>query len=186
MRAQPNDLEFSEALNSDGALERPAAIDYWQVPASVQLDRDRLVWRWDEGPRSPKWVTVGRGLLEDFLGLVDAPDSRICRYARRWGVLYICRHNLPARHNSRPQPTAKTAHFKQCYLRQTGDGKGYWEPLAVWRDYARRASALLGIADSLHAGRPGNSEHWRVIYSGVPAKMSMGLVERRLLLLTYA
>jgi hypothetical protein len=87
--------------------------------------------------------TPGPGLLEQFVGLSDASDEDILRYARHWGVLVICRHGLPASHSEHCRP-------------MTLSGRGryvFWEPLASWRYFARHAKRVLEIAAATYNGQ---------------------------------
>src|SRR5438094_292401 len=75
----------------------------WQVPPTVRIEEvgsegvPVLVW-WGEQPYPE--VRPGPGLFEDFLKLETAKDrGAILRYARRWGPLWLCSHDLPAGHD---------------------------------------------------------------------------------------
>ncbi len=78
-----------------------------------------------------------------------APPA-ILRFARRWGVLSLCRkHGLPTTH----------VHAGESgFCRQIGHeeqlGGGGREPIAAWRKYAREASALVDAAASVLGGAP--------------------------------
>ena len=105
---------------------------------------------------------------------VDFPGA-VLRFARQWGPLELCSHNLPRFHPPGPdaQPCGPTRdlcphgsqrfHSSPCYLRQaTTVGAMRWdEPLEVWRRFCRSAAALLSILSELtqRAG-VGTSEAW--------------------------
>src|SRR5690242_12288204 len=76
-------------------LERPSQAEAWMVPSEIRIETGSIVYCADEGTRR---VSEREGLLEDFLELRDADGSAILKYARRWGVLGLCKHNLPADH----------------------------------------------------------------------------------------
>lgn len=106
-----DEIAFAEALFTDeetGALGRPLDLTPLHVPQVVELDsaNDRLLWSHYQGredgaratpPPPPRPADVQ--MLNDFIGLADRPAERIRNFARRWGVLQICRHDLPATHN---------------------------------------------------------------------------------------
>ena len=129
-------LEVAGMVDEEsGRLEQPMAADQWRVPLAVELAGEWLAWEWGEGPDG-RFVQSARPLLEDFAALADAPADRIRDYARRWGVLYVCEHFKPRSHNPWTTSSAGCLH-----LRQGIDGGR--EPLLVWREYARRARAIL-------------------------------------------
>lgn len=155
-------LELQGFIDEEGTLERRLPIDQWWVPREVRLKGSGLVWRFDLG----RYVSSGPGLLADFLQLGDASDLAICGYAKKWGVLQICKlHNLPASHNVASPPSKETAWFCQCKLRLINEGRGlsYGEPCEAWRKYARQAQAILSLAAQLREGNPGPLQDWQVL-----------------------
>ena len=64
------------------------------VPEVVELEGERLWWA-----GSVRTRRLRPGLFQRFLDLAEAPAPKIRDYARRWGVLGICKHGLPASHN---------------------------------------------------------------------------------------
>ena len=84
---------YSEA----GQLDRPVASGRLVVPNDIEVERERLWWGFDfERPIDEH--EPGPGLLNDFVALHTADERQIGAYARRWGVLCICRHRLPTSH----------------------------------------------------------------------------------------
>jgi hypothetical protein len=104
-------------------------------------------------------------MLSQFVRLVNAPPQAIELYAKRWGVLEICEHNMPA------------SHWTWCAPRCTG--RVCWEPLEVWRYYARNAKAVLMMAAQLHTSRRGSPEVWRTIFEPSPSPLPDGWEEAR-------
>ena len=92
MKTTKLELEFG-GIEADRAMQ--AGVSH--VPQHMELTEDAVLWA---GPF--KEVRPGPGLLENFLNLVDESDEEIFRYARRWGVLGICKHGVPASHNDYP------------------------------------------------------------------------------------
>jgi hypothetical protein len=134
-------------------------------------------WLWDGQVAREAIVTRqraehdGRGILDEFILLTDAPDKAILQYARTWGVLELCRHALPACHEfqlskylllpppvtMKPSPRVEPpSDPRQC----PPLGR---EPLTTWRFFARQARALLTIAADLQYGRLGALEDWSML-----------------------
>ena len=118
----------------------------WLLPAWIQLaDADTLVWAY--GPRtSARLAGRGGGLehradfLMAFLKLADAVPQDVLAFARRWGVLDPCGHQLCT--------------HTDCVRRKQGpvpEGMGS-EDLAWWRTLAGEARALFRGASSLRRG----------------------------------
>lgn len=136
-------------------LERPVA-DAWTAPRWVEVEDGFVIWCFFDGSPTPgrRLVKSGPKLLEDFLDLGIADDETlsraILRFARRWGVLNLCEHALPAMHSPdcwhrlpiRPPP-------RPGWL-------GAWkEPIEGWRIYARKALTLLRLAAKLERNQLG-------------------------------
>jgi len=161
-----------------GLLERPFDLGRLLVPTRVNVEGDRLVWAvpvaHDEFGidytdfSGYKQVTPQAGLLTQFVQLADAPAEQIAQYARRWGMLGLCEHGVPAGHG---RSADGRTHFG-CPLQgqawvstDAGFELTAWEPLELWRRYAREAAVLLSIAATLHRGEPAPVENWRALSS---------------------
>src|SRR5262249_34483032 len=155
--------------------DRALKPDEWVVPGYVVPDksRDRLLWKYGVGEQRPRRRTARSHLLEGFIGLAEAKAEEIANYARKYGVLGICRHELPPSHATAPDlprrllnrvtrvaanvhvepgPTSiATGLFDRCPRRRLRNGH-YWEPLDTWRKFARDAKAMLACASSLRSG----------------------------------
>ena len=123
--------------------------------------------------RYAREVLPGRGILDYFVALADAPPEEVLNFARHWGILELCEHNLPASHNAPAHaPRATNTLVTWCHPRgwydRTGKYDG-WEPLEVWRQFSRQARALLHIAARLHLGQVGLPEDWRLVYERSPS-----------------
>jgi hypothetical protein len=153
---------YANAPWESAALERPVGDDEWTIPGRVELVGNRLLWWPRAGPMAPL-VKSRRGLLRQFEQLADASGDRIVKYARRWGILGLCRHGLPMGFRRSGYPWW---HEDECALglyMDYGDGGTFWEPLEGWRHWARQARGLLGIAASHRDGRLGRDEDWRAV-----------------------
>jgi hypothetical protein len=163
-REQTESWDLAGIRDPSGQLDRPVAANLLYVPASVELRGGRLAWVhhvYDQkGGRyivSPKAVTPGPTLLEEFVRLTALPDEAIVSYARKWGLLGICRHNLPRTHWRKSiHSGTSTDRFCDLRLYKNPDGSvetSGWEPLVAWRRYSLKAKSLLDVAAHLHAGR---------------------------------
>ena len=92
--------------------------------------------------------------------LADGDGPQIRAYARRWGILGICKHGLPSSHAGNEGGTPRCQPLRREDLTWRFDG---WEPLGRWRHFARQARAMLNLAASLHADQPGQPADWQVV-----------------------
>lgn len=177
--------------NTKGADRITRPIDLlrrWTHVADVRLQKGHLVWKeaqpkrignhWIfDGEIARKAIVIrhqaeqeGRGILDEFIRLCDGDDQAILEYARTWGVLELCAHNLPSCHEfsigaplrlppPMPKPPTGIHHWfhedpRQC----TPIGR---EPLTTWRHFSEQARVLLNIAADLQRARLGGGEDWR-------------------------
>ena len=157
MRLHKNHLVWKQA-------ERKRAGGYWLLDGEVA--RQAIVTR-QEAERG------GRGIFDEFLQLRDAEDEMILKYARTWGVLELCRHNLPSCHEfSLDIPLRLPDHLP------TSDRPQGWnqndprqclplrrEPLTTWRFFSAQATAILNIAANLQSVRLGEDTDWAILLS---------------------
>ncbi|MCC6486640.1 MAG: hypothetical protein IT364_04005 [Candidatus Hydrogenedentes bacterium] len=176
--------------NSKGSDRITRPIDLrrrWTYVTNIRLQKGYLVWK--QAPPKPignHWVfdgevareaivarhhaeQGGRGILDEFILLCDSDDEAIVKYARSWGVLELCTHNLPSCHEfslgaplSLPLPTPKLSTgirqwFHEDPRQCTPTGR---EALATWRLFSGQARALLNIAADLQKACPGSREDW--------------------------
>ena len=153
------------------SIERPTRAHKIMVPRTIELDDDRLKWDWravvhpTDAKKRLSWVKLRSpkigprgGVLDEFLQLAkqDSPQS-VLRFAREWGVLGICEHDLPHSHNS-PISTGGGG----CSPRRCSEWV-FWEPVNVWFQIAGHFNAILNIAAALHLGRKGKKRDWDLI-----------------------
>jgi len=98
-----------------------------------------------------------RDLLARFVGLAEAPPEEILAFARRWGLLEICRHGRPAWHYPSCRPCEDIA----------PSGRTQWEPIGAWHRYARLAKELLEIAADLADGLQPPAARWQAVQSAL-------------------
>ena len=142
-------------------MERLLPVGELMVPNDVELEEDWLCWGWSVDVQ--QWITrrPGPRILSDFVRLADGDGPQIRAYARRWGILGICKHGLPSSHagNEGGMPRCQPLDRREDPAWRF-DG---WEPLERWRYFARQAGAMLNLAASLYADRPGQPEDWQVV-----------------------
>jgi len=203
--AKNHRASLDSVRNSSGADRITRPIDLrrrWSYVADVSLRKSCLVWKQAHPKRiGDHWIfdgkiargaivtrhqaeQGGRGILDEFIVLGDGDDSAILKYARTWGVLELCAHNLPSCHEFAlgaplllpplvPKSPAGVRHWFHADPRQcTPTGR---EALATWRHFSRQAGALLNIAADLQRARLGSGEDWRrVMRDGVSPAKSLG------------
>lgn len=124
----------------------------WVIPAHVELEGKYLRASAHLSANALR-VFPDRTLLSRFVGLGQAPDEDVVRFAQRWGLLDLCRHGLASAHTMRGGPRPH-----HC-SRRIRDGLAY-EPLTAWREHSQQARAILNLAAALHSGGPGRPRDW--------------------------
>jgi hypothetical protein len=163
----------------------------WNFIQEIRLEKDNLVWQQAEpdyldnrrifdGAIERQAILTrrqaerdGRAILDDFLKLRNGKDDAILNYARIWGVLELCRHNLPACHEFSigaplrlPGTLPPNLKIRACrsYDRDPRQCQPLGtEPLSTWRFFSHQAWALLNIAADLQRGRRGEDRLWASI-----------------------
>jgi len=89
-------------------------------------------------------------LLGEFVQLEEGADKEIWRFAKKHGMLGLCKHGKPPYH-----------------LRGTfcSPLEAEGEKLAAWRHYASRAGSLLRLASEISANRIGARGDWNTLRS---------------------
>jgi hypothetical protein len=120
-----------------GYADEYPPLERWTIPPNLRLKDGKLCY--DPAPRDPdewQWTKRPNGrLLWEFVELAEAGDKTILAFAKRWGVLALCSHEIPVRRRDR---LACYSHFQCC--------RAAWrEPLRAWRYYAKSIRDLLEI-----------------------------------------
>jgi len=145
------------------AFRTPLAGESLTVPARVELSGGQLHWAFYDKGRGPEKRYPGAGLLGEFLALSDpaVTDQAICDFASSYGMLGICRHGVPGHHgrydNSRGKKT-----LIWC-VPSEGFGFSGSEPVAAWRQQARRMLALLRVSAAVASGTQGDRADWDLL-----------------------
>lgn len=103
-------------------------------------------------------------LLESFVELDGARPEAYLRFARRYGLLNLCRHGLPALHPpvTFSSPAEARRYGFPCFPLILESGGV--EVLSTWRRFSRAARAFVSIAEKLAVGQPGGRDDWRALY----------------------
>ena len=136
-------LEFKEGLPFDSI----------QVPP-VRLEGGSLYFR-PQGPLHPATGQKER-LVFDFANLANASNKALLEFARKWGVLGVCR-----RHNR------SVFHQVPACLPRRVRGE-FVEPIVYWRNRARHIRAILNIKACLKRGELGGRSDWKTVWLGKP------------------
>jgi hypothetical protein len=159
----------------------------WPVPAKITIEGGALMYRWDEW----KPVTAGERTIYDFVGLADLPASefgqRVKEYAERWGVLELCRHELPCCHPGdyldsqwpqesldhcalarrklrNPPGKAQQPMLPPAPRRKPRTQESYFvERLSSWRFWASQAKMLLNVAAKTYRNEPITPQEWAIL-----------------------
>ena len=135
-----------EALAEEPPEKRLTVREYW-APVDVTLKDGRLFWPIGGEKRL---IRAAHKTFSRFVDLRNASDEDVLRFARRWGVLDLCKaHHLPRVHAYSTGGCAP--------LRKEG------EPVSEWRNFANVAFALLGISQGLNEGELGKLEFWQLL-----------------------
>jgi hypothetical protein len=175
-QARLDDITFAIAgLDADGA---PVAAMPWDRPPVVEIDGERLRWRYirfadDQDPKTPAvfgpLVITGRpmptdvrlGLLREFIALAEPDPTAITSFASQWGVLHLCRYHLPRTHpqSSRLHPgdERRDGPFCQTVVAEDLAGSEAWADWVAWalraRSVVRLASAYAGARNRVNLAR---------------------------------
>lgn len=165
LRNDHKSWRMGELLSDSNTLERPFIWNLRLRPKKIELIEKFLVWGpEEEKERLPIPFQSDIGVLNKFirLGAKDATPADVLKFARKWGVLGICRqHLVPFPH---PRFETDGSQFKPCFYFELPSGQ-LFEPVERWQDFSSRARAILRIASRLHQHKLGFFEDWKVLGS---------------------
>ncbi len=151
----------------DEVLDHFVSAGTWRVPSQMLLpkldspdDWPCLVFSTDPPHRTAR---PDPGLLEGFLKLHQGTEEAILRYAKRWGPLWLCGHQLPFRHSSTAQCSLDTLDWPVDGVDDEEQVGWCVEGTENWRSVSRQAAAMVRIARQLHNGVLGRREDWSVL-----------------------
>ena len=107
---------------------------------------------------------ISPSMLTDFAEIgVTGEESKLLRFAKKYGPIGICKHGLPSGHNR--QSFARIYNVADCHaLPSPVAGWEQGEPLAKWYEFARQAQAILACSSSLHHGKCPEPEDLKTAY----------------------
>jgi len=129
-----------------------------------------LVWGVDLGEGSSQGVAPSGRILDEFVRLPLRSDfpRGVLDFAKRYGVLGICRHDKPQSHRRLCLPRR----FPEEEERVIGARKfaitRWFEPVSAWRRYSAHMRALLMIAGRLQNAARINDADWEAFLAGDP------------------
>jgi hypothetical protein len=125
----------------------------WSLPDELELLGDLLCWRGMSRPglTGPRTVRAGSDLLSRFSLLADGTDSRILKFARKYGPLFLCHPH------GRPLPPRRTqfghGHEEPECAPRGGLLTPFAEPLVRWRELSAQSRAVIDVTVTLRAGQ---------------------------------
>jgi hypothetical protein len=142
--------------------DRPMQSGICYVPEKIELDSGNILYLGG----TLKEVRPGVGMLARFVDLHHQRDEEILKYAKKWGVLGICKHSLPCSHTqfaySILAPRHKNAEW--CMPRAV-PGRKHWyaDPIEVWRLLSKQMATFQQLGAELNQDRPGDETVWRIL-----------------------
>ena len=146
-----------------------------EIPHALLVEDGKLLWTFRDTSgvmRAPR--PASGHLLDEFLRIED--EDGVLAFARRRGVLAICRHGLPASHSRRSfaaPPRVPFAHAIPAAVRRPcmperviapDDGLGYYaEPVERWLHFIRQSEAIVRTAAALGEDTI-DPALWRTVY----------------------
>jgi hypothetical protein len=120
-------------------------VDWFAPGDALELESGTLVMRHGRG-RDWRPIKNSAALLGPFLRLHRGTDEAVLAYARRWGLLGLCSHGLPAEHHDRGLVMLAPPHG---YWGSLGDHERRLmgpERIEWWRYWSSQADAVLAVA----------------------------------------
>jgi hypothetical protein len=161
--------ELEEMQLADIFKDRPMPSGRVFVPHDIRLAGDYLTWPWSLSAFEKHGVRrePSPGMLSEFVQLHRKDDQQILAYARSWGVLGLCIHDLPCSHNQYPNGIENRV--RPCLpelvkpLPKTGSEFRLQESLQLWRFWSLKAQSLLNIGACANQGKIARLEDWQVV-----------------------
>lgn len=155
-----------------------------RVPQNVWFEDDDMGGSLCYRPDETSFKEVGAGqdrLLTDFMRLAEASPEDTVAFAEKFGVLELCRHNLPASHVPRRMwPDLAEDGSDACWaVRSLGQGGVTRERFTTWIRLASQARATHRAAGLLAHGDAVPDEDWNAIRDLLPQGMVITAREYR-------
>lgn len=162
--------DYGGLLDEDGYVQKPLPSPLVRVPWRIHLDVQNglevLVYSWFPPSLESEYSLVPDGAWEphngyrgkrrcvdEFLRLGDASGTDVLSFAQRWGVLGICKHDLPATHNPPSTGLEREEASRTGCMWLVSDSGNWYEPVKTWRRFARQARELVDMAARIYSRR---------------------------------
>ncbi len=122
------------------------------VPQNIELSGDKL--KWDLEGKVIK-TYPSRNLILEFADLANSGSKQVLAFAKKFGVLGLCKHQLPANHS---KTSILTKNKTNSICQPLGE-----ESIKLWFEFARNAQAILRISADLRRHRSTRQEDWLVL-----------------------
>ena len=116
------------------------------------------------GGASGRPKAISPMMLAEFVEMgVTGEESKVMRFAKRYGPIGFCKHGLPYGHNR--QSLARLINVGDCHpTRSPVPGWDQGEPVTKWFAFAKQAQAILVCSDSLHRGEQPELDDLKTVY----------------------
>jgi hypothetical protein len=133
--------------------DRPMKVGAIWAPPVARVEGEFLIYRL--GDRAKR--NASQGLLRGLLDAKSSPEA-IIRFCKRWGVLGLCEHGIPASHGS---CVSRRAFHTEMVSGVSGIKASYGrESIASVRRFAGALESLLRIGAEMSQGRRGAASEW--------------------------
>jgi hypothetical protein len=119
------------------------------VPRRIEIKNKSLLTSYSAGGRRK---AISPTMLAEFAEIgVTSEESKLKRFAKRYGPIGICKHGMPCGHNR--QSFARVLNVGDCEPMPSSEpGWDQSELLEKWFEFAKEAQAILACSASLHRG----------------------------------
>lgn len=156
---------FTEQNSNDNPWGSPfPATGLWIPPKwKVTADSSELRCRHANQGVGARLVYPPDSLLSEFIELGNAAPSQIARFARKWGLLGLCKaHELPADHVINWDRYGVLRIGCRRHTRVREDTVVTIESLDAWRRFSSEAKALLDIGVALRHNDETTKADWEI------------------------
>jgi len=116
----------------------------YSVPKTINLRDGRLYW---QPVMELRTVKPTGETFNEFLDLGEAPEGEILRFAKRWGILMLCREH--------GDPMSDPYH-RRCHSWED-------EPVSEYRRWSKIAGATLRIWENLNENKIADTRDWNIL-----------------------
>jgi hypothetical protein len=169
-----NESSSGHTIKDVVALTEPSkylSLAEYSVPTNIELREGRLYWQPVKEWRQVRPITE---TFKQFVALADkgVSDKQVLRFARKWGVLGLCKKHLEPlsdiRHKDcvsvNPEPAETPDDYPPAAIHvweKHFESEG--EPVSEYRRWGRIAKAILAICQDLDRGRRADFRDWKVL-----------------------